>query len=148
MKQNWQIYLSGEIHSNWRSEIQGECEKRGLAINFVGPELDHATSDHCGEKILGPEESLFWKDHKAAKINAVRFKKHIKNCDILVVRFGEKYRQWNAAFDAGQAVALGIPVVSFHEEGLDHALKEVDASAQAVARNVEQVVDLIEYVMG
>ncbi len=145
-KRLWNVYLAGEIHSNWRDEIQQECEIQNVPVRIMGPETDHAVGDHCGEKILGPEASSFWKDHKAAKINTIRNRGVLKNCDIVVVRFGEKYRQWNAAFDAGQAVAWGSSVITLHDESLDHALKEIDAAALAVTRNVKQVVDILAYV--
>jgi len=142
----WNVYLSGEIHSDWRETIEAAVSAREIPVRLMGPELDHATSDQCGETILGPEESSFWKDHKAAKLNAIRNRSVMQNCDVVVVRFGDKYRQWNAAFDAGQASALGKSVVTLHDPSLDHALKEVDAAALAVARTPEQVVDILEYV--
>ncbi len=142
----WNVYLSGEIHSQWREEIQNECEKRKVPVRLMGPETDHEISDNCGEKILGAEDSTFWKDHKAAKLNTIRNRGVIKNCDIVVVRFGEKYRQWNAAFDAGLATAWGLSLITLHDESLDHALKEVDAVALATTRSVSQVVDTLDYV--
>ena len=146
MERLWNVYLSGEIHSQWREELFQLCETRKIPVRLMGPELDHATSDQCGEAILGAEESTFWRDHKAAKINAIRNRGVMGNCDIVVVRFGEKYRQWNAAFDAGIAVAMNKSVITMHPEEFDHALKEVDAMALAVTRNVEQVVGILEHI--
>ena len=142
----WNVYLAGEIHSDWRAEIESECEKRGIPVRLMGPELDHSASDDCGEKILGKEDSSFWKDHKAAKVNTIRNRGVLKNCDAIIIRFGEKYRQWNAAFDAGMASAWDKSIITLHDESLDHALKEIDAVAMVVARNVTQVVDTLEYV--
>jgi len=142
----WNVYLAGEIHSQWRDEIQNECKKRKIPVRLLGPELEHAASDNCGEKIFGREDNKFWKDHKAAKINTIRNRSVLKNCDTLVVRFGQKYRQWNAAFDTGLASAMDKSIITFHDESLDHALKEIDAIALAVARNVQQVVDVLGYV--
>lgn len=142
----WNVYLSGEIHSPWRQDIITACEVKSIPVRFMGPELDHEVSDQCGEKILGPEKSSFWKDHKAAKINTIRNKSVLENSDIVIVRFGEKFRQWNAAFDAGWAVRHGCSVISFHDESLDHPLKEIDAVALAVARTHEQVVEILRYV--
>jgi YtoQ family protein len=65
-----------------------------------------------------------------------------------VVRFGPKYRQWNAAFDAGYAVALGKPIITLHDPDLNHALKEVDGAAAAVARTPDQVVQTLAYAIG
>jgi YtoQ family protein len=69
----------------------------------------------------------------------------IAKSDIVVVKFGEKFRQWNAAFDAGMAAALGKPIIVLHTPDLTHALKEVDAAALAVAESPSQVVRLLNY---
>ena len=71
----------------------------------------------------------------------------IERCDIAVVRFGDQYKQWNAAFDAGVLSALGKPFITLHDEGVIHPLKEVDAAAMAWAVTTDQVVELLEYVM-
>ncbi|MEM7646927.1 MAG: YtoQ family protein [Pseudomonadota bacterium] len=142
----WNVYLSGEIHTPWRAEIETECKSRNIPVRLMGPEISHDESDHCGETILGPEASPFWKDHKAAKINTIRNRSVIKNCDIMVVRFGEKYRQWNAAFDAGFAASQDISIITLHDESLDHALKEIDAVALATTRNIKQVTDILAYI--
>ena len=144
---SWQVYLSGEIHTDWRERIERGAEAAGLDVEFTGPVTDHAASDDCGVAILGPEEKPFWKDHKGAGVNAIRTKTLLEQADLVVVRFGEQYRQWNAAFDAGQAAALGKPLVTLHPEQHDHALKEVDRAALAVAREPEEVVDLLRYVL-
>jgi YtoQ family protein len=143
---SWQVYLSGEIHTDWRERIERGAESAGLDVEFTGPVTDHAASDDCGVAILGPEDKPFWKDHLGAGVNAIRTRTLLENADIVVVRFGEQYRQWNAAFDAGMAAALGKPLVTVHPEQYDHALKEVDRAALAVAREPEQVVDVLRYV--
>ena len=106
---------------------------------------NHQASDDCGDKILGEEQTSFWKDHKAAKINAIRIRKSIEQADIVVVRFGNQYKQWNAAFDAGYAAALGKSIITLHDEDLTHPLKEVDAAALAVCATPEQVVEILDY---
>ena len=146
MSKQWNVYLSGEIHSDWRQRI--EAGAADLPITFTAPVTDHGASDNCGVEILGVEENSFWKDHKGAQINAIRTRTLIRHADIVVVRFGDKYRQWNAAFDAGFACALGKPLIILHDADLTHALKEVDAAALAVASQPEQVVDLLSYVIG
>lgn len=143
----WQVYLSGEIHSDWRDQIAAGIESQGLPVELTTPNTDHAASDDCGVRILGPEDSAFWKDHKGARINAIRTRTLIERADVVVVRFGDKYRQWNAAFDAGFASALGTPVITLHDSGLGHALKEVDGAALAVAETPEQVVQILRYVI-
>lgn len=139
------IYLAGEIHTDWRERIIEGA--RGLEVTFSAPVTDHAASDDCGVAILGPEPDSFWHDRKGAQLNAIRTRKAIADADIVVVRFGEKYRQWNAAFDAGYAAALGKSLIILHPPEHDHPLKEVDAAALAVARRPEQVVDILRYVL-
>ena len=144
-QQNWTVYLSGEIHSDWRERISDGSQSAGLPVEFVSPVTDHASSDDCGVNILGEEDNSFWKDHKGAKVNAIRTRTLIERSDVVVVRFGDKYRQWNAAFDAGFAAALGKPIITLHDEALTQALKEVDGAAQAVAETPEQVVKILNY---
>jgi len=143
----WNVYLSGEIHSDWRQRIAAGIEAAGLDVELSAPVTDHASSDDCGERILGAEPSDFWKDHKASKINAIRTRKLIEEADLVVVRFGDKYKQWNAAFDAGYAAALGTALIVLHDPSLSHPLKEVDAAALAVAETPEQVVQILAYAM-
>lgn len=144
---SWNIYLSGEIHSDWRDQIAKGIKDAGLAVNLSTPVTDHSSSDDCGDNILGAEEQAFWKDHKASKMNAIRTRKLIGDADVVVVRFGDKYKQWNAAFDAGYAAALGKAMIILHDPELTHALKEVDAAALAVAQSPAQVVDIMKYVI-
>ena len=141
------VYLSGEIHTDWRQEIIDECQKEGLDINFSSPVTNHELSDNCGVDILGAEENNFWKDNKGANINSIRTKKSIEDSDVVIVKFGEKYKQWNAAFDAGYAAALGKAIIVLHDPNLTHPLKEVDAAALAVAESPEQVVKILVYVL-
>ena len=141
------VYLAGEIHSNWRKEIIDSCEKEKLNIKFLSPVTHHESSDNCGIDILGEEEKSFWKDRKGANINSIRTKKSIKDSDVIIVKFGEKYKQWNAAFDAGYAAALNKSIIVIHNEDHQHALKEVDASASAVATDQKQAVRILKYVL-
>jgi YtoQ family protein len=143
----WNVYLSGEIHSDWREQIAAGVEKAGLPVSFSAPVTDHAASDDAGSGTLGEEPEAFWRDHKGAGVNAIRTQTLIRGADVVVVRFGDKYRQWNAAFDAGYAAALGKPIVTLHEGEFDHALKEVDRAALATARSADQVVDVLRYVI-
>ena len=140
------VYLSGEIHSNWRDEIAAGVKEAGLNVIITGPNTNHSDSDDCGELILGAEASNFWKDHKAAKINALRTRKLIADADIVVDRFGEQYKQWTAAFDAGYAAALGKSLIIQHDASLTHPLKEVDAAAHAVCETPAQVVEILKYI--
>ena len=143
---NWNIYLSGEIHTDWRQQIKEGCDALNLSIIFTSAVTDHEASDAAGD-MLGAENNNFWRDHKSAKVNAIRTKTLIENCDLAVVRFGDKYKQWNAAFDAGFCAALGTPYITLHDEDIIHPLKEVDASAMAWATTPEQVVEILKYVI-
>jgi YtoQ family protein len=146
-ERTWDVYLSGEIHSDWRQRIEEGATEAGLPISFSAPVTDHGASDDAGTGTLGEESESFWRDHKGAGVNAIRTQTLIRGSDVVVVRFGDKYRQWNAAFDAGFAAAIGKPVITLHDEELDHALKEVDRAALATARSAEQVVDVLRYVI-
>ncbi len=143
----WTVYLSGEIHSDWRERVVRGAADADLPVDFTSPVTDHSASDDCGVTILGDEDRGFWKDHKGAGVNAIRTRTLLGDADIVVVRFGDKYRQWNAAFEAGLASALDKPLITLHDADLTHALKEVDAAASAVAETPEQVVEVLRYVM-
>jgi YtoQ family protein len=143
----WTVYLSGEIHSDWRQRIVEGASAQDLPVRFTAPVTDHDASDNCGVAILGGEAEAFWKDHKGAKLNGIRSRSLIQKADVVVVRFGDQYKQWNAAFDAGFAAALGKPLIINHAPGLTHPLKEVDAAALAVCATPEQVVAVLRYVV-
>jgi len=139
------VYLSGEIHTDWREQIIEGA--KGLGVSFNSPVTDHSASDDCGVAILGAEPNKFWHDNKGAKVNAIRTRKGIADADIVVVRFGDKYKQWNAAFDAGYAAALGKSLIILHGPDHQHPLKEIDAAALAVAERPDQVVEILRYVL-
>ena len=141
----WNVYLAGEIHTDWRERIERGAAELSLPVTFSAPVTDHPASDNCGVSILGDESEGFWKDHKGAGVNALRTRTLLEKADLVVVRFGDKYRQWNAAFDAGLASALNKPIITLHPPELTHALKEVDRAAAAVAETPEQVVQLLRY---
>lgn len=143
----WTVYLSGEIHTDWREQIIEGCRSRGLDVVFTSAVTDHDASDAAGD-VLGGEDNSFWRDHKSAKVNAIRIRTLIEQCDVAIVRFGDRYRQWNAAFDAGYCAALGKPYITLHDAAIVHALKEVDAAAMAWAQTPAQVVDVLDYVIG
>jgi YtoQ family protein len=140
----WNVYLSGEIHTDWREQIMAGAAELNLPITFTSAVTNHATSDAAGD-LLGEEDKSFWRDHKSSKINSIRTKTLIDSCDLAVIRFGDKYKQWNAAFDAGQCAALGKPYITLHAEDIIHPLKEVDGSAMAWATTPAQIVDILRY---
>jgi len=143
------VYLSGEIHTDWRDEIIKGASANNLNINFTSAVTNHEASDAAGDALIytgGEESNSFWRDHKSAKVNAIRTKTLIENCDLMIVRFGDKYKQWNAAFDAGYCAAIATPFISLHAEDIIHPLKEVDAAALAWATTTEQVIETLKYV--
>ena len=140
------VYLSGEIHTEWRNEIINKSNELNLPIEFLSPNTNHELSDDVGVEILGKEDKKFWHDHKGAKINSIRIRRNIESSDIVVVKFGEKYKQWNAAFDAGVASALGKSIITIHGEEHTHALKEIDGVSMAVAQTPEQVVEILKHI--
>ena len=142
---HWNVYLSGEIHSDWRQQLIDGAQALDLPVSFSSAVTDHDASDAAGD-MLGPDSDGFWRDHKSAKVNGIRTRTMIEKCDVAVIRFGDKYKQWNAAFDAGCCAALGKPYITLHDESIVHALKEVDASAMAWATTPSQVVDVLRYV--
>jgi YtoQ family protein len=141
---NFNIYLSGEIHTDWRQEIIKGC--KGDSFSFSSAVVDHKASDAAGD-ILGGEDNNFWRDHKSAKVNAIRTKTLIEKCDMAVIRFGDKYKQWNAAFDAGYCSAIGKPFITLHNQDIIHPLKEINAAALAWATTTDQVIEILNYVI-
>ena len=140
------VYLSGEIHSDWREEIKQGIAELDLDIQFTSAVTNHDASDAAGD-VLGTEDNPFWRDHKSAKVNAIRTRTLIEKCDLAIIRFGDRYKQWNAAFDAGFCAAMGKPYITLHDENIVHALKEVDGGAMAWAQTPKQVVEVLAYVI-
>jgi YtoQ family protein len=138
--------MSGEIHTDWRDVIRQGTEALGLDITYLAPVTDHPASDAAGDH-LGEQSDNFWRDHQSSKVNLIRTKGMIEQADLVVIRFGDKYKQWNAAFDAGYCAALGKPYITLHAEDLIHPLKEVDAQSFAWAKTNEQVVETLRYVL-
>ncbi|MGJ7462531.1 YtoQ family protein [Halomonas sp. MA07-2] len=143
---SFHVYLSGEIHTDWRDEIHRGAEAAGLDVVFTAPVTDHAASDAAGDH-LGETSSPFWRDHQSSKVNAIRTRTLIEQSDLVVVRFGDQYKQWNAAFDAGYCAALGKPYLTLHAKEIVHPLKEVDAESMAWCTTTDQVVETLRYVL-
>lgn len=141
---NWAVYLSGEIHTDWRQKIMQGAKEYNLPITFTSAVTEHEASDAAGD-VLRENDNPFWRDHQSSKVNSIRTKNLIQKCDIAIIRFGDKYKQWNAAFDAGACAALGKPYITLHADDIIHPLKEVDAAAMAWAQTPEQVVELLKY---
>jgi len=146
MRMSWTVYLSGEIHTDWRDQIKQGAAALNLDVNFVSAVTNHEASDAAGDH-LGQESENFWRDHKSSKVNAIRTQTMIEKCDVAIIRFGDKYKQWNAAFDAGYCAALNKPYITLHDDTIIHPLKEVDGSAMAWAQTPEQVVETLKYIL-
>jgi len=121
--------------------------RREIDVEFVGPQDEHDLSDGIGEQILGEQESARWKDEVASQVNNLRTRVLMSRSDAVVAQFGEKFRQWNAAMDAGIAIALGKPLIIVRDPSLHHALKELSQRAQMTVDRPEQVLDALEYVL-
>ena len=147
MSMLWTVYLSGEIHTDWREHIMSASEAQKLPLRFVSAVTNHGASDAAGD-VLGEVPAGYLRDQQSSRINAMRTKSLINQCDLAVIRFGDKYKQWNAAFDAGYCAALGKPYVTLHDDDIIHPLKEVNAAAQGWAQTPDQVVDILRYVTG
>lgn len=140
------IYLAGEIHSDWRDELRAELERRDLPVEFVGPQEVHDRSDSVGEDVLGEQPGNRYRDLVGAGINTLRTRVMMRRVDIVVAYFGERFKQWNTAADAGAAVASGIPLILVRDSDLSHALKEIDAMASATVESLEQAAEVIAYI--
>jgi YtoQ family protein len=143
---SWTVYLSGEIHTDWREKIEQSAKAINLPVTFLSAVTNHQASDAAGDH-LGQQDESFWRDHQSSKVNTIRTKTMIEKCDLAIIRFGDKYKQWNAAFDAGYCAALNKPYITLHDDSIIHPLKEVDASAMAWAKTPEQVVETLRYII-
>ncbi|MEC8823923.1 MAG: YtoQ family protein, partial [Pseudomonadota bacterium] len=79
----WTVYLSGEIHTDWREQIAAGAEAAGLPVEFTSANTDHESSDAAGD-FLGKPENNFWRDHQSSKVNAIRTKTLLEQCDLAV----------------------------------------------------------------
>jgi YtoQ family protein len=141
------VYLAGQIHDDWRGRLRKQAQQRGIDVDFVGPQDEHDLSDGIGEQILGEQGSPRWRDEVASQANNLRTRILMTRSDVVVAQFGEKFRQWNAAMDAGIAIALGKPLIVVRDPSLHHALKEISQRAQMTVDQPEQVLDALEYVL-
>lgn len=140
------VYLAGEIHSDWRDELRRLLEERDVPARCVGPQEVHARSDDVGEDILGEQPDDRYRDLMGASVNTLRTGVLMDRADVAVAKFGDQYRQWNTAADAGAAVARGIPLVLVRGPDLVHALKEIDARAAFTCETLEQAAEALAYV--
>jgi YtoQ family protein len=140
------IYSAGEIHSDWREQLRGHLRARQIQATVIGPQEVHDRSDSVGEDILGEQPGPRYRDLMGARVNTLRTRVLMRRADLVVAYFGQKYRQWNTATDAGAAVAVGLPLVLVREPELLHALKELDALATVTVETLEQAAEAIAYI--
>lgn len=140
------IYLAGEIHSDWRERFRDLVEERDVRATFVGPQEVHGRSDAVGEDILGEQPGARYRDLMGARVNTLRTRVLLRRADLAVAYFGDQYRQWNTASDAGAAAAGGIPLILVRDPELTHALKELDALAAFTAETLEQAAEAVAYI--
>ena len=144
----WNVYLSGEIHSDWREQIAEGAKEAGLDVAFSSPVTDHGASDDVGVAVLGGGVRGILEGPQGRRGE----RDPHPDADSPGRRGGGPVRRqvqavWNAAFDAGFAAALGKPIITLHNPDTTHALKEIDRAAMATAESPEQVVDVLRYVL-
>ncbi|PRR93565.1 MULTISPECIES: YtoQ family protein [unclassified Bacillus (in: firmicutes)] len=140
------VYLAGEIHSQWRDEIKEKSQSLKLPVTFVGPMENHDRSDHIGEDILGEQPNAIFKDDAASDLNNFRTEILLNRSDVVIARFGEKYKQWNTAMDASAAIAKGKPLILIRPKELHHPLKELSNKANITVETVNQAIKALSYV--
>ncbi|WP_407272254.1 YtoQ family protein [Radiobacillus sp. PE A8.2] len=140
------VYLAGQIHDNWREELIEQAKTKGLSLNFVSPQVDHARSDSIGEDILGEQPNKLYQDDAASSINNFRTEVLMQKSDIVIGLFGEKYKQWNTAMDMATAITLNKPTILIRPESLIHPLKELSNKANVTVETIDHAIDVISYV--
>ncbi|MDQ0858019.1 YtoQ family protein [Bacillus sp. V2I10] len=140
---NINVYLAGEIHSNWRNEVKEKA--RNLPVTFTGPMENHDRSDFIGEEILGSQPNAIIKDEAASRINNFRTKVLMDKADIVMALFGEKYKQWNTAMDASSALSSKKPLIIIRPENLHHPLKELSSKADVTVESIDQAIAVLSY---
>ncbi|WP_462419709.1 YtoQ family protein [Salinicoccus sp. Marseille-QA3877] len=140
------VYLAGQIHDDWRGEVEKKAEESGLKLNFVGPQTDHDLSDDIGENVLGKQPNDYFRDDAASSINNFRTSVLMNKADFVIALYGEKYKQWNTTMDATTAVNLGKPLIIIRPESAIHALKELSNKANVTVETVDQAVEIIKYI--
>ncbi|TCT19914.1 YtoQ family protein [Melghiribacillus thermohalophilus] len=140
------VYLAGQIHDNWREELKRKAKDKGLPLNFVGPQENHDQSDSIGEDILGKQPNQLYRDDTASSINNLRTQLLMEKSDLVIALFGDQYRQWNTAMDAGMAIAYQKPLIIIRPESLIHPLKELSNRANVTVETVDQALDAIAYI--
>lgn len=143
---NLTVYLAGQIHDDWRNDLEKKAKEKGLPLQFVSPQTNHDRSDSVGEDILGEQPGNVYRDDAASSINNLRTTVLMNKSDLVIALFGEKYKQWNTAMDAATAINQGIPTILVRPESLHHPLKELSNKANVTVETIEQALDVIGYI--
>ncbi|KGX89159.1 YtoQ family protein [Pontibacillus litoralis] len=139
------VYLAGEIHNDWRSEVIEKAEHRALPLTFVSPQTNHDRSDAIGEVILGEQPNPIYRDDTASSINNLRTEVWMNKADIVIAFFGEQYKQWNTAMDAGAAISKNKPTILIRPQSLHHPLKELSNKATVTVETIDQAIEILAY---
>lgn len=140
------VYLAGQIHDDWREQVEKLAKEKKLPLTFVAPQTNHDRSDNIGEEILGEQPDKLHKDDAASDINNFRTQLLMQKSDAVIALFGEQYKQWNTAMDASNAITLNKPTIIVRPKSLIHPLKELSNKANVTVETVEQALDVLAYV--
>jgi len=143
---NLVVYLAGQIHDDWRQQVEQKAKDKELPLTFVAPQTNHDRSDDIGEAVLGKQPSTLHRDDAASAINNFRTQVLIQKADIVIALFGEEYRQWNTAMDASAAISMHKPTIIIRPESLIHPLKELSNKANVTVETVDQALDVLHYI--
>lgn len=139
------VYLAGQIHDDWRDQLDKKATEKNLPLTFVSPQTNHDRSDNIGVDILGEQPNALYKDHTASEINNFRTQVLMQKSDVVIALFGEEYRQWNTAMDASTAITMNKPLIIIRPESLIHPLKELSNRANVTVETIDQALEVLQY---
>ncbi|MBP1968928.1 YtoQ family protein [Virgibacillus natechei] len=140
------VYLAGQIHSDWRAEVEEKAVEKKLPLTFVAPQTNHDRSDDIGDTVLGEQPGNLYRDDAASSINNLRTQVLLQKSDVVIALFGEQYKQWNTAMDASTAISLNKPTIIVRPKSLIHPLKELSNKANVTVETLDQAIDVLNYI--
>jgi len=143
---NLTVYLAGQIHDDWRDQLEKKAKEKELPLTFVAPQTNHDLSDDIGENILGKQPGNVYRDDAASSINNLRTQVLMQKADVVIALFGEQYKQWNTAMDASAAITMNKPTIIIRPESLIHPLKELSNKANVTVETVDQALEVLNYI--
>src|SRR5699024_4532377 len=143
---NLTVYLAGQIHDDWRDQLEKKAKEKELPLTFVAPQTNHDLSDDIGENILGKQPGNVYRDDAASSINNLRTQVLMQKADVVIALFGEQYKQWNTAMDASAAITMNKPTIIIRPESLVHPLKELSNKANVTVETVDQALEVLNYI--